>query len=324
MSNEAQRDRRRATRVCNVSEKVDAQVNLSLEGKTAIVTGGGRGIGRGIARALADQGAAVVVNDIFRDDGGALAGETVAEEIRAAGGHALANQSDVSTEAGAEDLIDSAVAAFGGLDILVNCAGNYLRAPIVDLTLEQWDSIINVHLKGHFLACRAAVRQMQKQGRGGRIVTVASRGAFQSRRGAESGNPAPGTYGSVVYSAAKAGIMGFSRTLALQLEGTGITVNCLIPSADTQLFPYKGGSRSIGGTPQPLTLDPEYCAPVVVYLATDAAEYVTGNMVYASGGDICLYGQPLQLHNANALVRKTGKWTVEELDEVLPPLVSRI
>ena len=221
----------------------------SLEGQVALVTGGGRGLGRSIARALAAQGAAVAIDDIFRDEAGASAAQTTAGEIEAAGGRALPLAEDVTTSAGAKAMADQAVEEFGRLDILVCCAGNMVRGLLQDLTEQQWDSLLDLHLKGHFLSCKMALPHMLAQD-SGRILTVSSRGAFfqvpASKRDPKDVRKPPST----PYSAAKAGIMGLTTTLAVELWDTGINVNCLLPSATTQLFPDTR-PRMLGGVPPP-------------------------------------------------------------------------
>lgn len=285
-----------------------------LEGRAAVITGGGGGIGREIALAMAAEGAALVINDLKRADGTSAA-DAVVEEVTAAGGRAVANYSNITDADEADALIQASVDSFGSVDALVNCAGNTVRARILELTEEQWDSVISVHMKGHFLCSQAAVRRMLEQGHG-RIVTVASRGAFHTSIKAD-----PGGISSVAYAAAKAGIMGFTSTLSLELAGTGVTVNCLLPSATTQLFPGTT-PRTMGGMPPAISLDPDYVAPLVVFLSSDASAGINGRYVYAAGGDICFYHQPIQVEGSHVILRKNGKWTPEELGELLPPMYS--
>jgi len=278
-----------------------------LPGKVAVITGGGRGVGRGIARALAADGVKVVVNDLFTGEGESAAASVVAE-ITSLGGEAVADGHDVSTFASSSHIIDSAVELFGRIDILVMCAGNFVSDRLADLTEERWLSSLAVHLGGHVGCAKAAAQRMTEQGDGGRIVTVASRAAFSS--------PMP------AYAAAKAGIMGLTSALAVGLASAGITVNCLIPSATTRLFPGDDpNARTMRGMAATISLDPDYIAPVVTYLASGEAKDISGRFVYASGGDICIYTEPLSLHGGtNAFVRKDGIWTAEELSHVLPSL----
>ncbi|HEY8471823.1 MAG TPA: SDR family oxidoreductase [Natronosporangium sp.] len=289
-----------------------------LQGKVVVVTGGGRGIGRAIAIESARQAAQVVVCDRYRDEQGAAAADEVVAEIKELGGEAVAVAADVATETGGDATVQAGLDAFGRVDMLVNCAGNNVRAPFVELTEQQWDSVMDVHVKGHFFCSRAAARAMIARGEGGRIVMVASRGAFYSLPKHAQGTPH--RYPCVVYSAAKAAILGMTQTLALELAEHRITVNALIPSADTQLFPGKG-SRGAGGVPPTISLDPAYIAPFVAFLGTEAAAGITGRFVYVTGGDVCFFPQPLQLAGSY-FVRKPGKWTVDQLAETIPPIAA--
>jgi NAD(P)-dependent dehydrogenase (short-subunit alcohol dehydrogenase family) len=279
-----------------------------LEQKVAVVTGAGQGgIGEAVAIALADEGAKVVVNDVARDESGTFLADRTVKKINAAGNFAISNYDSVATWDGAQKLIQSAVRQFGKLDILVNCAGNFFGVRSFEMSMEQWKSVIDVHLNGHFYCIRAALPTMVEQ-KSGRIINVSSRGAF---------------FGSLnaAYSAAKAGIIGLTCALAEDLSDFGITVNALVPSAATKLFP--GEKRQIGdGMPVPCVATPEYVAPIVVYLCSDEGSDVTGQIIYAAGGDICIYARPLQMPGrGHMLLRKEGKWTVEEIANVAGPLL---
>jgi 3-oxoacyl-[acyl-carrier protein] reductase len=276
-----------------------------LEGKSAVVTGSGSpvGIGRAVAIALAAEGASVVVNDIGRD----RADKVVAEIIKAKG-KAVANYESVATVPGGESIIKTALNSFGKIDILVNCAGNFLPRRFADTTEQEWDSIMSVHIKGHFSCTKAAVPAMIKQ-KSGRIINFSSRGATVGG-------------GSTVYSTAKAGILGFTSALSADLKEYGITVNAILPSAVTELFP--GPKRRMeDNLPVAMSTGPEYVAPMVAYLASDEAKNVTGRYIYASGGDVCIYPQPLKMPmEAPVFIRKMGKWTIDELAQVLPALLN--
>jgi NAD(P)-dependent dehydrogenase (short-subunit alcohol dehydrogenase family) len=278
-----------------------------LNAKVAVVTGGGNGIGRAVALGLAAEGAKLVINDISRASDGTTAAEKVVNEIKKAGGQAVANLDNVATMMGGESIIKTAVSSFGRVDILVNCAGNFIARSIVDLTESEWDSIIDVHLKGHFSCSKAAAREMIKQ-KSGRIINISSRAGFGY------GTMPPN---SVAYASAKAGIIGFTATLSAELKEQGITVNAILPSADTQLFPGRG-PRFGGG----LREGADFIAPIIVYLATEEAKNVTGQNFYACGSDICIFDRPMQLPGPHKFIRTTGKWTIEDLANIIPSLIG--
>lgn len=273
-----------------------------LKGKSAVITGSGDGLGKEIALAMAAEGASVVINDINKE----LADKTVGE-IKKAGGKAAANYDSVATMAGGENIIKTATSNFGRMDILVNCAGFSKNASSVDVTEKDWDAIIAVHLKGHFACTQPAIKEMIKQ-KSGRIINFSSRAGFL---------PGWSGLGSLPYSTAKAGVVGFTFLLSAELKQYGITVNAILPSAITKGFPEK--RPKFGGGE---TASPDFVAPIIVYLATDEAKNITGQFFYAAGGDICLFPRPLQLDGANKFIRKMGKWTVEEIGSILPPLIG--
>ncbi len=281
-----------------------------LLNKSAVVTGAGSGgIGQAVALALTAEGAGVVVNDIGRDPDGNNIADKVVKEIKEAGGKAVANYDSVATMEGGENIIKTAISSFGRIDILVNCAGNYKRMPALEMTEKEWDSLINVHLKGHFACSMAAIREMVKK-KSGRIINFSSRAAM-------SGG------GNIAYGSAKAGIVGLTLALALELKEHGITVNCIVPSADTKLFPGPRPKMIGGSLPPSLWIEPDYIAPVVAYLATDEAKDINGRLFYASGGDICIYSTPMDLGGqTNIFIRKIGKWNIDELIAVVPPLLG--
>jgi NAD(P)-dependent dehydrogenase (short-subunit alcohol dehydrogenase family) len=280
-----------------------------LKGKSAVVTGAGGGIGRGIAIALAKEGASVVVNDIGHDSQGNYFANKVVEEIKKADNIAVPNFDNVATMAGGENIIKTATGNFGKIDILVNCAGNFWPVPSsVKLTEQEWDSIINVHLKGHFSCTRAAASEMIKQ-KQGRIINFSSRGAFFTR-------------GNLAYNTAKAGIMGFTAMLSKEFSEYGITVNAILPSAVTNLFP---NDKFALGDNMPMLQkpDPDSVAPIVVFLSTDEAKDITGQFIYAAGGDICIYSEPIKLTAAHRFIRKVGgNWTLDELNDTIPSLIK--
>ncbi len=252
-----------------------------LSGKVAIVTGAGRGIGRAHALGLARAGARVVVNDL----GAALSGEgsdatpaeQVVEEIRDAGGEAAANGENVADFAGAQRLVRQGLEEFGRLDILVNNAGILRDRMLVNMTEEEWDSVIAVHLKGHFAPTRHAAaywRERSKSGEEvrGRVVNTSSpSGVF-------------GNVGQANYGAAKAGIAAFTVIAAQELQRYGVTVNCLAPNARTRMTEetFQMGRAGDGFDP----LDPTNVAAVAVALCADEAQEITGQVLHVWGGAV--------------------------------------
>jgi NAD(P)-dependent dehydrogenase (short-subunit alcohol dehydrogenase family) len=275
-----------------------------LEGKAAVITGGGNGIGRAVALEMARLGAKVVVADFSKDGA-----DKVVAEIVSKNGVAVANYGNVATAEGAAGIVETATKNFGRLDILVNCAGNFKIRPTVEMTDDEWNSIITVHLTGHFNCTRAAARVMIPQ-KTGRIINISSPAA---------GMGLPPHSPSVAYCAAKAGILGLTTANAVEFEPYGITVNAILPSADTKLFP--GWTGPIGGLPGTELVDPEYIAPIMAYLATDQAQSITGRYIFARGEDVCVFARPLQVSSA-VLLRGRGKWTIEELHRTMSAVVS--
>jgi NAD(P)-dependent dehydrogenase (short-subunit alcohol dehydrogenase family) len=267
----------------------------ALDGKIAIVTGAGRGIGRGEALLLAHEGARVVVNDLGAEAQG------VADEIVAAGGEAVANNDDVASWAGAEQLVTLAVDTWGRLDVLVNNAGILRDAMSFNMTEAEWDSVINVHLKGHFAPCHFAAKHWRDRAKGGddsvtgRIVNTASEsGLF-------------GNAGQSNYSAAKAGIASMTIVLARELSKYGVTANCIAPRARTRLTATVAGAGDYMSGPE---WDPENIAPTVAFLASDAAADVSGQIFVVWGPRVHVM---TGWSPATTLDRGEGRWTVDEL-----------
>jgi NAD(P)-dependent dehydrogenase (short-subunit alcohol dehydrogenase family) len=252
-----------------------------LSGKVAIVTGAGRGIGRAHALALAGAGAKVVVNDL----GAGLSGEgsdttpaeQVVEEIRGSGGEAAANGENVADFAGAERLVRQAIDEFGRLDILVNNAGILRDRMLVNMTEDEWDAVISVHLKGHFAPTRHAAAHWRERSKAGeevrgRVVNTSSpSGVF-------------GNVGQANYGAAKAGIAAFTVIVAQELQRYGVTVNCLAPNARTRMTEetFQMGAPEQGFDP----LDPANVAAVAVALCADEAQGITGQVLHVWGGAV--------------------------------------
>jgi NAD(P)-dependent dehydrogenase (short-subunit alcohol dehydrogenase family) len=278
-----------------------------LNGLSAVVTGSGGGVGREVALALAAEGAKVVINDFGKDKQGVRLADKVVEEIKSAGGMAAANYDSVATMEGGKNIVKTAVDNFGKIDILVNCAGFTRNYFTTDLPEKDWDDLIAVHLKGHFACTQAAMKEMIKQ-KSGRIINFSSRAGFLYVFNG---------LGSIAYTAAKAGIVGMTTLLSGELKQYGITVNCILPSAITPGFPEKR-PRFGGGD----LLGPEYVPPIIAYLCTPEAKNINGQFFYASAGDIIILSKPMQLDGPNKFIRKEGKWTVDELSRLIPPLLQ--
>jgi NAD(P)-dependent dehydrogenase (short-subunit alcohol dehydrogenase family) len=268
-----------------------------LEEKVAVVTGAGRGIGRGEALLLAAEGASVVVNDVDRD-----AAQAVVDEIAANGGKGLANTDDVSTWSGGAGVVRAAVEELGGLDILVNNAGILRDAMSFNLEEEAWDAVIAVHLKGHASCSRAAAahwRERSKAGEqvSGRIINTSSEaGLF-------------GNAGQLNYSAAKAGIASMAAVLARELWRYGVTANTIAPRARTRMTEaLLGLSAEAEGFDE---WDPDNIAPVVAWLATDEAAHITGQVFVVFGGQVHV----LQGWTSAGKLERDSAWTVDDLTE---------
>ena len=282
-----------------------------LSGKVAIVTGAGRGIGRAHALALAHAGAKVVVNDLgagLSGEGADLSpAEQVAEEISAAGGEAAVNGENVADFAGAGRLVQQAIDDFGRLDILVNNAGILRDRMLVNMTEDEWDAVIAVHLKGHFAPTQHAAaywRERSKAGeqvRGRVINTSSPSGVF-------------GNVGQANYGAAKAGIAGFTVIVAQELARYGVTVNCLAPNARTRMTEetFEVSAQEEGFDP----LDPANVSVVVVALCADEAQQITGQVFHILGGAV----NALEGWSPGELFDAPEGW---EPDTLLSELVAR-
>jgi NAD(P)-dependent dehydrogenase (short-subunit alcohol dehydrogenase family) len=269
---------------------------MLLEGRVAVVTGAGRGLGREFALCLAREGAAVVVNDI----GVGLRGDPTAEdpasdvcaEIEAAGGHAVPAHDSVADFAGAERIIKTAVDTFGQIDILVNNAGIVRDRTLVKMGEDDFDAVIATHLKGTFNCARHAVGHMREAGYG-RIINITSSAGLR------------GNFGQTNYAAAKAGIMGMTFVWAMELARSGITVNALAPAGATRMT-----AALYGGAP-PATLDPALNAPMVAYLASDRAGHVNGQVLGRTDWAFTLFQHPKQI----AWMDREGGWDPEAIAE---------
>jgi NAD(P)-dependent dehydrogenase (short-subunit alcohol dehydrogenase family) len=281
-----------------------------LDGKVAVVTGAGRGIGRGEALLLAAEGARVVVNDLGTQlDGGGTdssVAQAVVDEIVAGGGEAVANSDDVATWAGAERLVNQAVETFGDLNVLVNNAGFVRDRMSFNMTEEDFESVVLVHLKGHFAPVKFAAAHWRARSKAGqpvygRIINTTSEAGLW------------GTPGQANYAAAKGGIASMTLTLARELERFGVTVNAIAPRARTRMTQTLGGGfeePAEGGEGQGFDdLHPDNIAPVVGWLASEAAADVSGQVFVITGGRVHLIEG---FRDASGLSRD-GRWTIDEL-----------
>ncbi|MDH3641772.1 MAG: SDR family oxidoreductase [Gammaproteobacteria bacterium] len=270
-----------------------------LDGKVALVTGAGGGLGRAHSLLLASEGAAVVVNDLGGTRDGAGAGHSMADEvvaeIKTAGGQAVANYGSVSDEAAAPAMIKTAVDTFGKIDICINNAGILRDKSFKNMTHEMWDIVVDVHLRGSYLVAKAAWDQMVAQGSGGRIVNTSSTSGLI------------GNFGQANYAAAKAGIAGMTRVLALEGRKYGITVNTLAPAAWSRM------TEDIMAEGMEERLGPEKVSPVVVWLCTEDAAKVTGRQFCAGQNRISLLSWQV-----TEIAVKDGldePWTIDEVNE---------
>ena len=280
-----------------------------------IVTGAGRGIGRGHALEFARQGARIVVNDLGAEVDGTgsstdPAGEVV-DEIRAMGGEAVANGEDVSSWEGAQRLVNAAVETYGTLDVLVNNAGILRDRMLVNMTEEEWDGVINVHLKGTFGPSRWAAAYWRERAKAGE--TLDARIINTSSTSGIFGNP-----GQTNYGAAKAGIAAFTVILAQELGRYGVTVNAIAPAALTRMTAGLGPPRA---EPKPEEFDrraPENIAPLVVWLASPEAKEVSGRVFLVAGGTISV----AEGWRRGPTADKADRWDPAELGKVVPDLVA--
>jgi NAD(P)-dependent dehydrogenase (short-subunit alcohol dehydrogenase family) len=270
-----------------------------LDGRVAIVTGSGRGIGRQFALGLAAEGAAVVVNDVGAKLDGTDASEDPASEVVAeierAGGRAVANHDSVSDFAGAERIVGTAVDSFGQVDVLVNNAGIVRDRSLVKMEEAEFDAVIAVHLKGSFNCTRHAAPLMRDAGYG-RIINITSSAGLR------------GNFGQTNYGAAKAGLMGMTFVWALELGKYGITVNAMAPAGITRMTESLYTGR---GAEPPVTLDPALNAPLVAFLASDRAGHVNGQIFGRTDYSFTLFQQPRQI----AWMYRDGGWTPSQVAE---------
>jgi len=280
---------------------------MMLKDKVAVVTGAGRGIGREIALLMARHGARVVVNDYGGSEAGqgtsSSPADEVVGEIKGFGGQAVASYDSVASMAGGQRIVQTAIDAFGRIDVVVNNAGILRDRMIFNMTEEEWDAVIDTHLKGTFAVTRAAAPYMKEQ-RSGRFVNMTSTSGLV------------GNVGQANYAAAKLGIVGLTRVTALDMARYNVTANCISPFAWT---------RMIGTIPTETEaqrqrvekikkLSPAHIAPVAAFLASDAAKEISGQVFGVRGKEIMLFGHMrpiMRIHHAEG-------WTMERLAEMFP------
>jgi NAD(P)-dependent dehydrogenase (short-subunit alcohol dehydrogenase family) len=288
-----------------------------LDGRVAIVTGAGRGIGRSVARLLASEGASVVVNDLGSavDGSGHDSGPAhdVVAEIAEAGGKAVANGADISVFAAAENLIRTAIEEFGRLDILVNVAGILRDRMVFNMTEQEWDDVIRVHLKGTFNTTRFASahwRSLRDESAQNRIINFTSVSGLH------------GAPGQPNYAAAKMGIVGLTWSSARALGKYGVTVNAISPGAATRMTDSVPTDRR-RTRPEVDEWSPDNVAPIVAYLASERSGWITGRIIHSSGYEVSLYSNPEPV----VRIVGTGPWQpdalAEQVERSFGPLLGR-
>ena len=288
----------------------------ALDGRVAIVTGAGRGIGREHALLFAAEGAKVVVNDC----GGGVEGSTedgspaeqVVDEIEGLGGEAVANTDDVADWEGGRRLVECALEAFGDLHVLVNNAGILRDRMIVNMTEDDWDSVLRVHLKGHFVPTRHAATYWRERTKAGEEVRASI--VNTSSTSGLLGNPGQANYG-----AAKAGIAAFSLIAAHELGRYGVRVNAIAPAARTRMTELTPGLSDIVKAPADQSQfdvwDPANVSPLVAYLATESCP-LTGRVFFVQGGTV----RNFQSWTMTEAIDRPSRWTVQELEQEMPKL----
>ena len=292
-----------------------------LEGKVAVITGAGRGIGRGVAMLMAEEGAKVVVVDpgVNVDGSGydqSLA-EQVTSEIGSAGGSAVACSESVTSMAGGERIVQTAIDAFGKLDIVVTCAGILRDRMVFNMSEEEWDDVIAVHLKGTFTVVKHACILFRQQ-RSGRVITFSS----------ESG--LVGNSGQANYGAAKSGIAGFTKVVARDMGRYGVTANAIAPRASTRMvgaipdsaaeIRARSGVAPLAEADELQDMDPDHIAPFVCYLASDYAANINGQTFLVYGNTVSLMSQP---RPQQAIYNPDGHWSLDQLAPLAREMLTK-
>ena len=288
---------------------------MDISGKVAVVTGAGQGLGLAYAKALARAGAAVVVNDVNDE----TAGKAVAE-ITAAGGRAVAEVVPVGTTSAAEQLVHRALDSYGRLDVMVTNAGVLRDRVLWNMSDDDFDTVVQVHLRGTFTCAREAAKHFRSQGEGGRLILA--------------GSPAGqrGNFGQTNYAAVKAGIVAMARTWAMELAKAGVTVNAVIPNAATAmtetipfLAPYV--EQMAQGLPVPSVVrraasfgTPEDVAGLIVYLASEVSAAVTGQAIGIGGDRLSLWSHPSEIRSAF----RDGGWSADAISEAFESTVAEV
>ncbi len=284
-----------------------------LRDKVAIVTGSGRGVGRGVAHQMAAEGARVVVVDPGVNIDGSGFDQSIAEqvvsEIREAGGEAVACTESVVSMEGGENIIQTAIDQYGKLDIVVTCAGILRDRMIFNMSEQEWDDVIAVHLKGTFTIVKHACILFRQQ-RSGRVITFSSTSGLY------------GNSGQANYGAAKDGIAGFTRVVARDMGRYGVTANAIAPSAQTRMIvsvpdearDLRAARGMTGGNVGGLRGEPDDVAPFTAWLASDESAQVNGHVFYVTAGLVSLLNEPEPVRT----MHKDGRWTVEEIIKAFP------
>ena len=290
----------------------------SLDGRVAVITGAGRGLGREHALLFAAEGARVVVNDLGGDVDGTgddrAPAQQVVDEILAAGGDAVANVDDVADWEGGQRLVNTAIEAFGRLDVLVNNAGILRDRVVVNMTEEEWDAVVHVHLKGHFVPTRWAATYWREQAKAGTPVRASV--IHTSSTSGLIGNPGQSNYG-----AAKAGIGAFSIICAQELARYGVRSNAISPAARTRMTESTPGLSDVVRRPEDAARfdvwDPANVSPLVAYLATEDCPF-TGRTFFVQGGTVKVM-EPWRMGDG---IERDDRWTVGELADALGPFAD--